>query len=98
MLLPDPSAFQVIQSTSNQQSLVFTLKSVRPNSVCPACGQGSTRQHSRYRRTIADLPWADLTVRLFLHVRRFFCVNLECTRRIFCERLPEVVARYARKT
>ena len=37
-------------------------------------------------------------VRLELHVRRFFCTNLECTRQIFTERLPSVVAPYARRT
>ncbi len=33
-----------------------------------------------------------------LHTRRFRCRNSLCTQRIFCERLPRVVARYARKT
>ena len=39
--------------------------------------------------------WA---VRLELHVRRFFCQNKECLRQIFTERLPSVVAPYARRT
>jgi transposase len=47
---------------------------------------------------IADLPWAGWAVRLELHVRRFFCQNEECTRRIFTERLPGVVAPSARRT
>jgi transposase len=33
-----------------------------------------------------------------LHVRRFFCSNPECVRQIFTERLPSVVAPYARRT
>lgn len=37
-------------------------------------------------------------VRLELHVRRFFCPNQECTRQIFTEHLPTVVAPYARLT
>jgi transposase len=37
-------------------------------------------------------------VRLELHVRRFFCSNAECARQIFTERLPTVVALYARRT
>ena len=37
-------------------------------------------------------------MRLELHVRRFFCQNKECKRRIFTERLPKVVAPYARRT
>src|SRR5947207_4958293 len=37
-------------------------------------------------------------VRLKLHTRRFFCPNPECPRQIFTERLPSVVAPYARRT
>jgi transposase len=37
-------------------------------------------------------------VHLELHTRRFFCLNKECTRQIFTERLPSVVAPYARRT
>ena len=37
-------------------------------------------------------------VRLHLHVRRFFCSNPQCERQIFTERLPTVVAPYARRT
>jgi transposase len=47
---------------------------------------------------VADLPWAGWAVRLELHVRRFFCQNKECKRRIFTQRLPGVVAPYARRT
>ncbi|GAC1350329.1 MAG: hypothetical protein NVSMB27_31790 [Ktedonobacteraceae bacterium] len=37
-------------------------------------------------------------VRLELHTRRFFCLNRDYTRQIFTERLPSVVAPYARRT
>jgi transposase len=37
-------------------------------------------------------------VRLKLSLRRFFCHNPECQRKIFAERLPHVVAPYARRT
>jgi hypothetical protein len=53
---------------------------------------------SRYVRCVADLPWAGWAVRLELHVRRFFCQNKECMRQIFTERVPSVVAPYARRT
>lgn len=53
---------------------------------------------SRYVRRIADLPWHGVAVKLELHTRRFCCQNGPCTQRIFCERLPRVVAHYARKT
>ena len=64
---------------------------------CPLCGSGSSRVHSRYLRTVSDLPWHGVPVKLDVRVRRFFCDEASCQRRIFCERLPEVAAR-ARKT
>src|SRR5260370_6025914 len=47
---------------------------------------------------VADLPWAGCALRLELYVRRFFCQNQACRRRIFTERLPGVVAPSARRT
>lgn len=68
-----------------------------PSSACPVCGRPSRRVHSRYVRKLADLPWHGTPVVLRARVRRFFCDEPACERRIFCERLPDVVAR-ARKT
>ncbi|HEV2461156.1 MAG TPA: ISL3 family transposase, partial [Ktedonobacterales bacterium] len=46
----------------------------------------------------ADLPWCGVVVHLLLQVRRFFCDQPTCPRAIFTERLPGVVAPYARRT
>ena len=70
----------------------------RPTVCCPDCEQPSSRVHSWYRRTVADLPWQGLPVRLVLRTRRWVCPNATCARRIFTERLPGVVAPYARRT
>lgn len=53
----------------------------------PKCGHPSTRVHSRYRRTLADLPWQWLPARRDVRVRRSFCDVPDCQRRIFTERL-----------
>ena len=58
----------------------------------------ATRVHSRYQRTLADLPWAHLSVRIQLQVRKLFCHTVDCARRIFTERLPDLVAPWARRT
>jgi transposase len=39
-----------------------------------------------------------VAVKLELRTRRFRCKNGLCTKRVFCERLPLVVAHYGRKT
>src|SRR5215216_2034851 len=65
---------------------------------CPLCGWRAARVHSRYARTVADLPWATLAVRLRVRVRRFFCDNDACPRQIFAERLPGVAQESAQRT
>src|ERR1051325_3436751 len=52
----------------------------------------------RSNRPQADLPWHGGSVRLELRTRRFRCRNSLCTKRVFCERLPRVVAHYGRKS
>ena len=54
--------------------------------------------HRRDVRTVADLLWGPWRVVLRLHVRKFFCANGRCTRRMFTERLAPLVAPWARRT
>jgi len=44
------------------------------------------------------MSWDGLPVTLRVQVRRFFCGDTACLRRIFAERLPHVVERYARRS
>jgi transposase len=83
---------------SRPAGLVLLVAAKARAARCPGCGEPSRRVHSRYGRTVRDLPWGELPVRLRLRVRRFFCAAPACPRRIFTERLPGVVAPYARCT
>lgn len=65
---------------------------------CRQCGTASARIHSRYQRTLADLPCTAFALRLSWTVRRFFCDNADCDRVTFVEQIPAVARRYARKT
>jgi transposase len=78
--------------------LTVRVTSTQALAHCPVCRFPTRRIHSHYRRTLADLPWAHVRVVLQLGVRKFFCANGRCTRRIFTERLPGVVAPWARRT
>jgi transposase len=64
----------------------------------PLCHQQASRVHSRYVRTVADLPWAGFRVHLQITIRRFFCDTTTCPRRIFAERLGEALPAFARRT
>ncbi len=77
---------------------VLVARSCKSTSTCPVCKKESVAVHSWYERTPSDLPSCGIVVRLCLQVRRFFCRNNECSRRIFCERLPNLIRKYARRT
>src|SRR6266487_3360522 len=97
-LLPDASSLHLVRLEADEQFILAVVATTSPEALCPLCQCRSQSIHSRYVRVVADLPWAGWAVRLELHVRRFFCVNKECLRQIFTERLPNVVAPYARRT
>lgn len=97
-LLADPVAIKLEQITSAANLVTLVVKAVQPRAQCPRCRRPSARIHSRYVRRVADLPWHGVAVRLELHTRRFRCLHSLCAQRIFCERLPQVVARYSRQT
>lgn len=78
--------------------LTFILLSTRTEVQCPDCAQPSSRVHSRYRRTLADLPCQGLAVRLHLQVRRFFCNEPTCARKTFAEPFASLAPAYARRT
>src|SRR5689334_9968284 len=77
------------------ESISVRLTATAAIAHCPLCGTPSTAVHSSYSRVPADLPWACFTIRLHLIVRKFFCHLATCPRRIFTERLPQLVAPYA---
>jgi transposase len=83
---------------SDPNLITVVIRAVRSQAACPACSSLSARVHSRYIRTIADLPWQGVRVRFRLHTRRFFCDQSSCRRQTFSERLPDTVAPYARRT
>jgi transposase len=77
---------------------VALVVSTAASAACPQCGIPSDRVHSRYRRTVADLPCQDRPVALRLVVRRFRCRRPDCPQTIFCERLPKLLKAHARST
>ena len=97
-LLPDPAGLGWSHIQVANEEIRIELHTTVPSCACPLCGRMSGRIHSRYTRTLGDLPWHGRTVRLSLKVRRFFCDYASCPRRIFAERIPGVAVAYARTT
>ena len=78
--------------------ITLHVRSTQATAPCPLCATPAHHIHSDYERTLADLPWAQYRVHLQLRVRKWFCQNPRCRRRIFTERLPTVAAPWARRT
>lgn len=99
-LLPDSTNLKLedcqLDKIKTQINLIVSAISRVVN--CPVCNQPTPKIHSRYERFLADLPWADYSITLQLQVRKFFCINTWCKRRIFTERLTNVTAPWARRT
>jgi transposase len=78
--------------------IIINASAVTSEAACMDCRQPSSRVHSRYQRTLADLPCGGREVKLQVQVRRFFCLNQDCSRRLFAEQVPSIMKRYARRT
>jgi transposase len=98
ILLPKVPGLKLENTAIDAESVEFTLTSTSLPVTCPACKKQTARLHSHYGRAVADLPWGGRHVRLVLNVRKFRCPHKECSRRVFTERLLDLVAPYARKT
>jgi transposase len=66
--------------------------------VCPDCQTRSRSRHSRYGRSLRDLPLQGASVILNLHLSRWRCRAASCNRKIFGERLPELCLPNAQRT
>jgi transposase len=97
-LLPHLRGLRLERVFVADTGLTLDLTTTRRTAHCPLCARRSRRVHSRYRRILADLPWAGRSVVLNVQVRRFFCRNRQCPRAIFAERLPHLVTPRARRT
>jgi transposase len=98
LLFPPPAMLRITRVAILPGSVIFEAASPARSACCPSCGSLAGRVHSRYMRTVDDLPMHGWRVRLRLSVRRFFCDNEDCRRCTFSESFDGVAERYARKT
>ena len=80
-----------------RESLVIEASSCQSGSICPACGYASIRRHSKYIRTLVDLPTSGYDVKVLILSGKYFCDNAECSRKIFTERFKQEISPYYRR-
>ena len=97
-LLIPVSLYETEQLEASQEGIVLGIRSTAEDGSCPDCQANSSRVHSRYLRTMQDLPVCGIPLTLRLQVRRFFCDNPACGRKTFAEVVPELALPFARKT
>ena len=97
-LLPLPEGMLIDQIQITATGLVIAVVATHPTACCPLCSLASSSMHSHYRRVLRDAPCAGRRVQLCLTVRKFYCRNPYCERKVFTERLPAFVEPWARMT
>jgi transposase len=80
------------------EAVTVEAAAVTPRATCPECGRASGRVHSRYVRSLRDLPACGRPVRVRLAVRRFRCGAARCARRTFVEQVAGATAPHRRTT
>src|SRR6266487_3447094 len=82
-LLPLPQGLEITSISDTSEELLVRVTSYRQTSCCPLCGTPSSAIHSYYPRKPGDLPCAGCPIRLLLTVKKFFCREVTCSRKIF---------------
>jgi transposase len=100
LLLPDTTelALSSLAFDEPTNTIVASAETSAPSANCPLCQRPSSRVHSHYVRTLADLPCSGQRVRWLVQVRRFRCLHADGQQKIFTERLPTCAPAYARRT
>ena len=81
-LLALSEGMEIDQIQITETGLVVSVISTHPQSCCPLCSQPSSHIHSHYHRTLKDAPCVGRQLQLFLTVRKFFCRNPLCSRKV----------------
>jgi transposase len=96
--LPLCDELEIEQVNELSNRLLIQIASRSSRASCPLCGVLAERIHSRDIRGVVDLPSVGRPVTLLLTVRKFFCPNAACSRKIFAEQFPALVHSSARMT
>ncbi len=88
VMLPDPARFAMVRIEVDEARKTITIqaRTTAAEASSPLCQQSSSNVHSTYICTLADLPCLGQHVRWQVQVRRFFCRNDNCPRKIFTDK------------
>jgi hypothetical protein len=81
-LLGLPEGLEIVSGEVTDQMITLTIVSTQQNPCCPLCGSRACRVHSHYCRQLTDMSCAGRSVGFILHMRKFFCDEKTCVRKI----------------
>ena len=88
-LLKELDTNLVIQKIEKSDKILYLYCDVDCTIVkCKYCGTESHSVHSKYTRTISDLPIQNYQVKLIINVPKFFCTNEKCSHKTFAYPIP----------
>lgn len=81
-----------------EDQIIVYVASPTSQACCPSCQQPSSRVHSYYTRSVADLAIGKRLLLLRFRVHRFRCSTPTCSKRTFTEQVPQLVEPRRRRT
>lgn len=95
ILYPNLKNFEIFEVDNS--SLVINADIIIDSHVCcPFCNSFQIKKHSQYFRKIKEDNFLDKKVTLVIKSAKFFCLNKQCSKKIFCYQLPNLAPKYAR--
>jgi transposase len=91
-LLGLPPRLEGVTFEVTGEQVVVQIEADTTTASCLTCTYSTSRIHSHYLRTIADVPSGGHQSVLRLQARKFFCDNTSCPRKVFAERFTPFVA------
>ena len=68
-----------------EDTIYMYVFSIREKPACPYCGKSSSRVHSKYERSLQDLPIQDKKLVVVINNRKMFCDNPKCKKTTFAQ-------------
>src|SRR2546423_14392038 len=97
-LFPLPEGMLIDQIQVTKSGLLISVSATHPTSCCPLCACASSSIKGHYRRSLRDVRCGGRPVPLALTVRKFYCRNALCERKVCTERLAVDVSLCVRVT
>jgi transposase len=86
LFIPPELDFTILNFHNTATDIDINMINGQISSCCPLCQSVSIKVQGRYESTIGDLSVSGKTTKVKIQVRKFFCENKDCVRKIFIER------------